>query len=285
MMYSNRYRGAGRRLVMLEYNNDLKKQRQAFQEMMNPRSVATYESLMEQESIKLLADILITPPDNTKTASGSLRIQMKRYIANLIFTLTYGKKLASDKNLMDVLHVLDDLLTDTAPGAHLVDSFPVLDYLPDFLSPWRKQAHSKFKFDSSLYLRLARDVRAGMKDGTATECFAANLWEQHDQGKFDELTLAYVAGTAFEASIHTTSATLMWFSMAMRLYPEVQEKARKEIEEVLMATNGHTAEPPTLAMLPQLPYCIALIKETMRWMPSAPGAFPHYSTSEQSYKG
>lgn len=270
---------------MLQYGPLLKKQRAAFADMLGYENVSTFESVLEQETTKLLAEIIASPPAPTADASGTLKLQVKRYIASLIFTLTYGKKLADDQNLMAVLQVLETILADATPGAHIVDTFPVLDKLPDWLSPWRRAAIAKHEFESDLYVGLARSVRSDMKAGIAQDCFARRLWDQHDEGVFNEETLAYVAGSAFEAAIHTTSGTMMWFIMFMRMFPSVQAKAQKEIDDALLDVYGTTLEPPTLSMLSRLPYCVALVKEVMRWMPVAPGAFPHMATEDSEYKG
>lgn len=270
---------------MLQYGPDLRKQRAAFFNMLNPRNVAKFDGVMNLEASKLISQIMESPPAPTRMASHSLHQQFMHYVAFTVLTLTYGSKLATEENLNAVMPILESVLQDAAPGAHLVDTFPFLDLLPDCLSPWRHEANTKHAYESELYLRLAREVRADMTAGVAQECFASRLWEAHDADRFDELTLAYVAGSAFEASIHTTSGTLMWFMMAMIKYPEAQAKAQEELDEVLRTIHGSAKVPPTLDLLAQLPYCVALIKEAMRWMPVAPGAFPHASTEDETYRG
>lgn len=107
-------------------------------------AVETYEVLQEHESIKLLSDML-TRPDEYK-------LNLKRFTGSLVFTLTYGKKLNDDKNLQAVQKILVDFLPDCAPGAHLVDSFPILDKLPDFLAPWRKRAQEQYVNEKAVSL-------------------------------------------------------------------------------------------------------------------------------------
>jgi cytochrome P450 len=270
---------------MLQYGPDWRKQRAAFFDMLNPRSVAKYDTVMQEQSARLLADVVRSPPAPTKTASRTLNEQIASYTGNLVMTLTYGSKLATPENLSAVMPIMKGVLFDAAPGAHLVDTFPILDRLPDWLSSWRAEANAKHAYESKLYLRLVRSVREDMLAGNAEECFATRLWDDHDEGKFDELTLAYVAGSAFEASIRTTAGTLMWMIMALVMNPHVQKKAHQEIDNVLLATHDTTLEPPTLDLLTKLPYCVAIIKEAMRWMPVAPGAFPHAATNDDTYKG
>ncbi len=37
------------------------------------------------------------------------------------------------------------------PGAHLVDAFPILDSLPDFMSPWRNEARKKHEYEMGVW--------------------------------------------------------------------------------------------------------------------------------------
>lgn len=96
----------------------------------------------EEEANKLLYSMLTAPAD--------YKLNLKRFTASLVFTLTYGKKLNDDANLHAVLKILTDFLPDCAPGAHLVDSFPALDLLPDFLAPWRRRAKEKHEYEKAV---------------------------------------------------------------------------------------------------------------------------------------
>jgi hypothetical protein len=73
----------------------------------------------------------------------AFRMNLERFAASLTFTLTYGKKLNDDNNVHAVLKIVLDFLPGCVPGAHLVDTFPILDKLPDILAPWRKEAKEK----------------------------------------------------------------------------------------------------------------------------------------------
>lgn len=66
----------------------------------------------------------------------------------------------------------------------------------------------------------------------------------------------------------------------MILYPDILRKAQAEIDALL---DGESM--PTFEHLDHLPYSVALTKEVFRWMPTAPGGFPHYSDAEDEYKG
>ena len=76
-------------------------------------------------------------------------LHSKLYAASLVYTLAYGKDLNEEglKELLAILDIVEAFILDCMPGAHLVDMFPVLDRLPDFLSPWRKEALKKHEYE------------------------------------------------------------------------------------------------------------------------------------------
>lgn len=65
----------------------------------------------------------------------------------------------------------------------------------------------------------------------------------------------------------------------MMMYPEVQLKAREELERVV----GDRL--PTLQDRAHLPYIEAIVKECLRFHPVAPMGVPHNLTAEYEYNG
>ncbi|KZT40308.1 cytochrome P450 [Sistotremastrum suecicum HHB10207 ss-3] len=281
LIYAGRYLSGNKRLVLLPYGPTLKKQRQAFHQMLQPRVVGSYESMQLLESSKFLYDMLTSP----ETAF----LNCKRFSASLVFYLSYGRRLSpDDADLTEVLSILDSFIEDCYPGTHLLDTFPFLDF--DYAwfrkmfgeQKWKEQAREKHDREVRFYGRLLGEVKDRMSKGEVVECFAARLWEQKEKHELDEESMAYVAGSAFEAGTGTTSGSIQFFIMAMILYPHVLQKARKEIDSIV----GEDSEsPPTFEHYDQLPYCVALCKEVFRWIPAAPGGFPHYSDEDDEYQG
>ena len=100
--------------------------------------------------------------------------------------------------------------------------------------------------------------------GDATDDLLALLLRARDEGKLttddvrDEVLNILIAG-------HETSATAMsWVVAMLAKHPEVQAKARREIDERL------GGRPPTAETVEALPYLTQLIKETMRLNPPVP---------------
>ena len=88
--------------------------------------------------------------------------------------------------------------------------------------------------------------------------------------------LTYCSGAGGE----TTSTALLWWLLAMIAYPEVQDQAHAELDEVV-----GNARPPTFADIPSLPYIRAMVKETLRWSPIVPFGVPHASIADDWYEG
>lgn len=66
----------------------------------------------------------------------------------------------------------------------------------------------------------------------------------------------------------------------MTLFPDVQLKAREEIDRVI-GTNRL----PNLEDRPNLPYVEAVVKESFRWHPIVPMGLPHVSEVDDVFEG
>lgn len=86
-------------------------------------------------------------------------------------------------------------------------------------------------------------------------------------------------GTVLYYSLKTVSA-LSTFILAMIKYPQVQAKARDELNTVL-----GKYQMPTFDDHDSLPYLSAIVKETLRWQNIAPIAIPHMLIKDDEYRG
>ena len=77
-----------------------------------------------------------------------------RYAASIIYSITYGKDFDKDgwDDFFSLIDIIEGFVRDCMPGAHLVDTFPILDLLPDFLAPWRQQAQKKHEKEMKVKL-------------------------------------------------------------------------------------------------------------------------------------
>jgi hypothetical protein len=176
------------------------------------------------ESLRLLVDLVRAPT--------SYYHHFQRFPASLLFKLTFGQPLNDDgKDLATAIEIFTGFAKDITPNAHLVDSFPVLDLLPDFLSPCasphlephrpnltrnpnqlacrsESEAPTGTRGDPDLsvtnwehrliycccpqlYGKLSLEVKARMQSNIEMECFTARLWEQQEKLNIPDEELFY----------------------------------------------------------------------------------------------
>ena len=79
----------------------------------------------------------------------------------------------------------------------------------------------------------------------------------------DDRAIRDEVATLFLAGHETTANALSWTHWLLARHPDCQARLERELDETL------AGRPPSLADLPQLPYCRQVIEESMRLMPPA----------------
>jgi len=109
--------------------------------------------------------------------------------------------------------------------------------------------------------------------------FISNVYTQKDKLELDDESIAYLGGSFAEAGLNTTSCLLHSFLLACAANPSVVSQAHAEFDRVL------PDRPPVFNDFIELPYLFAIVKETLRWCPVTPLAFPHRAERGDQYKG
>lgn len=104
--------------------------------------------------------------------------------------------------------------------------------------------------------------------------------ENDENNTFTDEQLRSVVGDLFATGTETTSTTIRWCILYLLHHMDVQSKMHKEIEDVV----GH-GRLPCMSDKSNLPYCEAVIHETLRLGNIVPFAIPYYVTEEFFYKG
>lgn len=118
------------------------------------------------------------------------------------------------------------------PGAWLVDWVPFLDYLPDFLAPWRASAVDLRNQIMPFFNIFYNVMKERVRNGTAPDCFLARLLAQ-EGSIFDESEPPHIIATTMAAGTDTTATTLQWFFKAALLFPDAIKTAQDEIDRVV----------------------------------------------------
>lgn len=173
------------------------------------------------------------------------------------------------------------------PMAWAVDIVPALQYLPESFpgAAFKKTARRWRKsIQASAYLPY-EFVQRQMKAGTNRSSYVSKLIEKigategSSLADEDEEAVIWSAASLYGAAADTMVITLTSFTLAMIMFPEVQQKAQDEIDRVIGSDRL-----PTLDDRERLPYVDAVVKEALRWWPVAPMGFPHMATEDFDFK-
>ncbi|MCJ1241088.1 hypothetical protein MMC14_009092 [Varicellaria rhodocarpa] len=175
-----------------------------------------------------------------------------------------------------------------------VDIFPFLKYLPQrfFFPGWKSRARAVGAAMDDLYGRMVTRVlqrrhrlleqqKSFPHPTTATSSsFLGSVLDQQEatsstkgspnNPRLTHHELSFLVGVLLEGGSDTSASIILAFIQAMIVYPAVQAAAHAEIDAVLGEERS-----PSWADRACLPYVGQIVKETMRWRPVTPLAFPH----------
>lgn len=238
-------------------------------------AATSYQPVQIHESEQLLYDLIKAPERYEQL--------FERYSGAIIMRIAYGKaiKTGDEPYVQKVLKVVHTVERVASPGAYLVDTFPILMYLPEWLAPFKREAAQLHDFEITLFRDLLFEVRDKIKAEKCPRCFSRTFLERQSEFGLTDDQGAYVIGTLFEAGAGTTAAAMMSFVLAMCHYPQWQEKIQQEVDQVV----GETDRMPDFTDIPALPTVRAVAKEVLRWRPVTAGGVPHELIRDDVYEG
>ncbi|KAG1844439.1 cytochrome P450 [Suillus tomentosus] len=219
---------------------------------LQPKVAETYEPIQTRHSKNLVLDILNDPKNHQGHAM--------RYSASVVMSFTYGKITPTsytDPEVVAVNKTLARFHQAIRLGAYLVDTYPILRFVPGYLSQlkaWHKEEHA-------LYDRQLNAVRRQMY-------------------QLEDKDLAYVAGTMFAAGSDTTSSAITIMMMAAATHTDAQARVHEELDNIVGRTRV-----PTFDDQEMLPQVTPFMLESLRWRPvSLEVCFAHRATKDIIWK-
>ncbi|XP_050554135.1 cytochrome P450 4C1-like [Spodoptera frugiperda] len=115
---------------------------------------------------------------------------------------------------------------------------------------------------------LPREEWEAQRQRTGIKCKALMdlLLELAEENTLTDKEIREEVDTAIVASYDTTSCLLAYIMMMLGTYPEAQEKMYQELEEIFEGTDRDVTKDD----LPRMVYTDAVIKETLRLIPTGP---------------
>ncbi|KAJ1173566.1 hypothetical protein NDU88_005397 [Pleurodeles waltl] len=204
-------------------------------------------------------------------------------VSNVICSITFGDRFEyDDKKFMKVLSLFEDLFKATTELIlQLANVIPVLVHIPGM-------ARKTFKARDDLFDFL-RGIIAEHKeswDPNLKRDFIDVFLEEMEKVKgdpnscFNENNLLLTVGDLFTAGTETTSTTLRFGLLYMILYPDIQRRVQKEIDQVI----GRERK-PTMDDRAKMPYTNAVVHEIQRYADIAPLSVPHKTSRDTEING
>lgn len=116
--------------------------------------------------------------------------------------------------------------------------------------------------------------------GFLKPCFGVDVFLAQKKEGFSDEQAAYITGSLLEGGSDTTSGILVGFIQAMMVTPEVQKRAQEDIDRVVGPDRM-----PVMEDAANLQYIRAIVKESIRWMPTLILGSPHAVIRDDYYMG
>ncbi|KIW87145.1 uncharacterized protein Z519_12256 [Cladophialophora bantiana CBS 173.52] len=273
------------RIIMRGYDDLWKVERKLYHQFLNSTKAARYTSYQDLETKQLCFDLLNRPQD--------FEALITRTTLSAATSMAYGFRVTNPDNpvMKELLHNAHGFFT-MVHKSQLFDWYPQLRsiarWLPPFLYPMYRDAREIFRREKAQFHQLLSDTKKTMTCENSLPSFASDIvraqksWEGKQEGTIlTDHAAAYIAGIAMEGATDTQSNQLAGFIKAMMLYPDVQKQAHVQLDDIV-----GTDRLPEPSDLENLPYIRQIMKETLRWMPTAvTGAIPHSARAQDEIDG
>ncbi|KAG2056804.1 cytochrome P450 [Suillus hirtellus] len=273
---TNELIGGSFNTAFLPYGETLRQHRKIFHQVLRAEVSVSYRELYSRHANELVINL-------SSATSDLLQHHTEAYAASLIMAVTYGYNahghedpfLSRARELFEIGNCIV-----SSEKAAMFTAFPFLEKLPLWCFGG---AFSLIGRCRELVQQLLNEpfnkVKAQMADGIASHSLVADFLSQaHDDAGED--TMKAVALTGYIVGMDTSASALQTFLLAMVLYPDVQARARTEIDQAVKHDKM-----PCLDDRASMPYLDAILREVLRWYPIAPLGVPHATSNDDVYDG
>ncbi|KAJ3931047.1 MAG: cytochrome P450 [Lentinula lateritia] len=282
-------------------NDDLWK---AQRKILNQALPPTDPQKFHQKELSATHDLLRVLP-----YTDNIMKSLQTWAAAFIMDITYGLKGEEAEPYLPMgMAAVKSMGIGGTPGAFYVDQIPILKNIPewfpgaDFQRKAREWSDLRMNMTKSIFnvtkekvvcnlffltftptvvsLNGAYENQAMGIAAPSLTSFALDEMDDNQDSASQEDLIKITTVTAFSGGADTPVSVLGEFILAMLRNPEVQAKAHDELERVLGPGNL-----PSFNDVGSLPYITAIVRETLRYSPVTPLAFPHELIEDDIYAG
>ncbi|KAI0291636.1 cytochrome P450 [Multifurca ochricompacta] len=276
LIMAQKFLNKGVVISLMNYNSHCRRMRRASQAALTKTAVRDYHSIQMKEATILTSAFL------TNTSGHDWKIEYQRTAASLIMTILYDYPTLTSLNdsAMKDIETYNNRVSHAAVlGNFFVELFPWMMYIPERFAKWKREGLKHGEEHYELFRGLLNRVKVDLASGGTRPSFSASLLHDNVRNNLTELDMSFLTGV-ISGGAETTVTTLIWWTLAMIAFPEVQRRAQDELDAVVGRSRL-----PTFADAPHLPYVRAIVKEILRWRPTLPFGLPHAASEDGWYEG
>ncbi|KAJ3884434.1 cytochrome P450, partial [Lentinula edodes] len=258
-----------------------REQRRVIHHEFHPKAVTKYRPV-ELKAVHNLLKRLHQHPDSWYN-------DLSHFIGEIILTTIYGIAIKSsdDPFVATAIKAMEVISLATSPGQFLVESLPILRYIPAWF-PYATFKRQSIQWQQNAIDAFTCTFNAAHEDMQTTfqssSCVTRGLSHiaYSDSQTQQEGILQAALGSMAQGMINQyhNLSVLRSFMLEMMYHPEVQIKAQKEIDIILKGERL-----PLFSDIDSLPYITAIMKEILRFSPVAPLSAPHATNVDDVYNG
>ncbi|KAF2492584.1 putative cytochrome P450 oxidoreductase [Lophium mytilinum] len=274
-VYVTNYITHGDRLTMENATPAWREQRAIVSRNLSPKLLdEKHFRVQEAEAVIFMNNILKQPERMFDYA--------RLYTASVASTLIWGQRTPDLESFWykDFYELMDLWVQIEELGANPpIDEFPFLKYLP---GNWKTRADKCQKLQTAMWTKARAIIDKRRSEGDKRDCFIDTKLDDYEAKGFpmSQHAFNYLFGVLLEAGADTTANQILTIILALAKYPEVAKRARKEIDAVCGKDRA-----PLFSDFNALPYINCIVKEGMRWRPTASAGLPHLCTQDDEYEG
>ncbi|KAI1425062.1 cytochrome protein [Xylaria sp. FL1777] len=267
-------------LPLIPYNDKYRLRRKLLHVLMGTKmTVEPYLPLEEVEVRRFLFRILQEPESFLK----HIRTEASAIFLKIVYGYTVEPH-KPDPLVQLVGTAMEQFSAATVPGSWMVDVIPALKNVPDWMpgTGWKKTLKEWQLVLRETTERPFQFAEQRIARGSHEKSFVLDFHNERGDTLTpeDNYHLKWTALTAYGGGADTTVNTILSFILAMTLFPDVQIKAREEIDRVI-----GTSRLPTFSDREDLPYIEAVLKESWRWHTVAPMGVAHSTSADDVVEG
>ncbi|CAO3645241.1 unnamed protein product [Cunninghamella blakesleeana] len=263
------YSHGGRGLSCSNANKTWKKTRAAVSTFLAPQKVDAFADLIVKEADYSIKRLL----EQSKNV-GQFNPMDCFYYGSLsvILGVGFGINVSPDDPLFKkIVYIVNECSVLAGAPNDISGFLPILSFL-DVI--FKKEHHLKHVIDNvrdPVYKSLFKEALKSDKDS-----FYKQFCALKDKYELDEEDILVSMSDLMEGGVDTTSNSLTWLAINLANHPDVQVKMQQEIDSFITKHGRY----PTFQERDQVPYIVAVQRESLRSRPISPLGFPHVATKD-----